>query len=143
MGLLHTQKYWSEETPYNNCRKNVKNVDECIEMEVQYKGNSISNYTSRSQLLKASNEINILVDCRGKHPGIHYTISQIKFHLKTQGIDAVCKCNVNLAFNRPKQKTKTQKIQKGTNNEGKWKDARMCQAKQILIILNRLPDETK
>ena len=36
-----------------------------------------------------------------------------------------------------------QKIQQGTKNEGKWKEARMRQAKQMLVMLNRLPDETK
>ena len=78
-------------------------------MEVQYKENSISNYTSRPQLLKASNEINILLDCRGGNFVIHYTLPQIKCQLKRQGIYAVCYCNVNLAFNRPKKKTENSK----------------------------------
>ena len=35
---------------------------------------------------------------------------------------------------------KIQKIQQGTNNEGKWKEERYKQVKQWLIMLNRLPE---
>ena len=49
---------------------------------------------------------------------------------------------VDLALRRLQPKiTKIQKIKQGTKNEGKWKEARYLQAKQWLIILNRLPEE--
>ena len=38
---------------------------------------------------------------------------------------------------------KVHKTQQGTNNQVKWKQAIMRQAKQMLIMLNKLPDETK
>ena len=60
---------------------------------------------------------------------LRYTSSLIKFHRKTQGFDAGCKSTVNLACNilQPKR-IKMQKIQQGTKNEGKWKEAIMHQA---------------
>ena len=42
-----------------------------------------------------------------------------------------------------KNKAKINKIQQVKKNEVKWKEARMFQAKQMLIVPNRLPDETK
>ena len=95
-------------------------------------------------LLKYSNELNILADCIGNRLGICYKTSLINFHHKTQGFDAVRNSTVNLDFKRLKpQRTKIQKIKQGTNNEGKWKETIMCQAKQPLIMLGRLPDETR
>ena len=54
----------------------------------------------------------------------------------------MCKSTVNLAFLRlqPKNK-KIQKIQQGTKNEGKRKEARQRQTNQWLIMLSRLPEE--
>ena len=44
----------------------------------------------------------------------------------------MCKFTVNPFFKilKPKR-TKIQKIQQGTNNEGKWKEARTCQEKNV------------
>ena len=48
---------------------------------------------------------------------------------------------LNLAFLRVQPKiTRIQKIQQGTKNEGKWKEARQRQTKQWFIMLNRLPE---
>ena len=56
--------------------------------------------------------------------------------------DAVFRSTVNLAFLRLQPKiTRIQKIQQGTNNEGKCKEARQRQTKQWLIMLNRLPED--
>ena len=38
-------------------------------------------------------------------------------------------------------RTRIQKIQQGTKNEGKCKEARQHQTKQLLIILNQLPED--
>ena len=63
-------------------------------------------------------------------------------HRHTKGDNAVCRSTVNLAYKRLQPRiTKIQKIQQGTNNEGKWKEARYQQVKQWLIMLNRLPEE--
>ena len=52
------------------------------------------------------------------------------------------KATVYLAYKRLHPRiTKIQKIQQGTNNEGKLKGARYRQVKQWLIMLNRLPEE--
>ena len=73
--------------------------------------------------------------------GLHYTTHLINFHLHHKGFDSVCKSTVNLAFLRLQPKiTRIQKIEQGTNNEGKWKEARQRQTKRWLIMLNRLPE---
>ena len=74
--------------------------------------------------------------------GLHYTTLLINCHTHTHGENAVSKSTVNLDFRRLQPKiTKTQKIQQGTNNEGKWKEARYQPVKQWLIMLNRIPEE--
>ena len=63
-------------------------------------------------------------------------------HCHHNGFDAVCRSTVNLAFLRLQPKiTRIQKIQQGTKNEGKWKEARQLQTKKWLIMLNRLPED--
>ena len=57
--------------------------------------------------------------------GLRYTTPLVDCHRQHNGFDAVCKSNVNLAFLRLQPKrTRIQKIQQGTKNEGKWKEAR-------------------
>ena len=73
--------------------------------------------------------------------GLCYTTHIINCHLHLNGFDAVCKSTVNLDFLRLQPKiTRIQKIQQGTKNEGKRKEARQLQTKQWLIMLNRLPE---
>ena len=68
----------------------------------------------------------------------------INCHRKTHGFDALFKSTVYLAFKDSNQKrTKIQKIQKGANSEDKHIEAIMRQEEQMLIMLNRLPDEAK
>ena len=72
--------------------------------------------------------------------GLLYTTTLIDFHYQIQGENAVSRSTVNLAFRRLLPKiTKIQKIQQGTKNDSKWKEARYLHVKQWLIILNRLP----
>ena len=74
--------------------------------------------------------------------GITYTTKLLNCHLHQNGFDAVCRSTVNLAFLRLAPKlTRIQKIQHGTKNEGKWKEARQRQTKQWLIIINRIPED--
>ena len=74
--------------------------------------------------------------------GLRCTTLFIDCYRHTHGDNAVSRSTINLAFRRLQPKiTKIEKIQQGTKNEGKWKEASYIQLKQWLIILNRLPDE--
>ena len=74
--------------------------------------------------------------------GLRYTTHLINCHRHHKGFDAVCMSAVNIAFLRLQPKiTRIQKIQQGTKNEGKWKEARQRQTKQWFIMLNRLPED--
>ena len=87
-------------------------------------------------------ELNILVDAMENRLGLRYTTHLINCHCRQNSFDAVCKSTVNLAFFRIQPKiTRIQKIQQGTKNEGKRKEARHRQTKQWLIMLNRLPED--
>ena len=77
----------------------------CIEKGVKYKGKK-SKYTGWPYLLKYSNEINFLAYCMKNRIALRYTNSLINCHHKTQGLDAVCKSTVNIAFNILKRKIK-------------------------------------
>ena len=71
--------------------------------------------------------------------GLRYTTLLINLHRQTHGENSVSRYTVDLAFRRLQPKiTKNQKIQQGTNNEGKRKEAKYQQVKQCLIVLNRL-----
>ena len=73
--------------------------------------------------------------------GLRYTTHLINCHRHHKGFDAVCKSTVNTAFLRLQTKiTRIQKIQQGTKNEGKRKEARHPPQKR-LIMLNRLPED--
>ena len=77
-----------------------------------------------------------------KELGLCYTNHLINCHRQHKGFNAVCKSTVNLAFLRIQTKrTRIQKIQQVTKNEGKCKEARHRQTKQWLIMLNRLPED--
>ena len=61
---------------------------------------------------------------------LRYTTHLFKFRLHHKGFNAVCKSTVNLTFLRLQPKrTRIQKIQQGTKNEGKWKESRNPQTK--------------
>ena len=77
-----------------------------------------------------------------KRLSLRYMNPLINFHRQTHGDIAVCRSTVNLAYRRLQPKiTKVYKIQQGTKNGGKWKEARYRQVKQWLIILNRLSEK--
>ena len=87
-------------------------------------------------------ELNIIADLMENRLGLSYTTQFINCHRYRNGFDAVCSSTVNLAFLRIQPKiTRIQKIQQGTKNEGKWKEARQRQTKQWLIMLNQLPED--
>ena len=87
-------------------------------------------------------ELNILADSMENRLGLTYTTKLIHCHRHQNGFDAVYRSTVNLAFLRLAPKiTRIQKIQQGTKNEGKWKEARQLQTKQWLIMINRLPED--
>ena len=74
--------------------------------------------------------------------GLRNTTHLINCHHHLNGFYAVCKSTVKLAFLILAPKiTRIQKIQQGTKNEGKWKEARQRQTKQWLIMLYCLPED--
>ena len=76
-------------------------------------------------LLSNPDELNILADAMENKVGLRYTTHLINFHRHHKGLNAVCNSTVNIAFLRLQPKRKIiHKIQQGTNNEGKWKEAR-------------------
>ena len=114
----------------------------CIERGVKYAGKNVIKKHGRPYLLYSSSEINLLADSIQKRLGLRYTTLLINCHRHTHGENTVSKSTVNLAFRIIQPKIKIiQKIQQGINNEVKWKEARYLQVNQVLIILNRLPEE--
>ena len=72
-----------------------------------------------------------------KRLGLRYTNLLINCHRHTRGDNEVSRFTVNLDFRRLQPKiTKIQKIQQGTKNEDKRKEARYQQVKQWLIMLD-------
>ena len=118
-------------------------VNKCKEMDQEYTvNNNVTRHLNPPYLLSNLDEINILADLTENRLGIRYTTQIINCHRYQNGFDAVCKSTVNLAFLRLQPKiTRIQKIQQGRKNEGKWKEARQCQTKQWLIMLNQLPED--
>ena len=112
-------------------------------MEQEYTGNNnVTRHLNPPYLLSNLDELNILADSMENRLGIRYTTQIINFHRYQNVFDAVCKSTVNLDFLRIQHKiTRIQKIQQGTMNEGKWKEARQLQTKQWLIMPNRLPED--
>ena len=95
-----------------------------------------------SYLISNLDELNLLADSMENRLGLRYTTKLINCHRHQNGFDAVCRSTVNLAFLRLQPKiTRIQKIQQGTKNEGKWKEAIQLQIKQWLIMLNHLPED--
>ena len=119
-----------------------KTVISFIEQGVNYTGRNVSKNHGRPYLLSSYYEINLLANSMQTRLGLCYTTILINFHHQTHGDNAVSRPTVNLAFRRLQPKiTKIQKIQQGTKNEGKRKEARYQQVKQWLIMLNRIPED--
>ena len=112
-------------------------------MEQEYTGNNnVTSHLNPPYLLSNLDELNILADSMENRIGLTYTTKLINCHRHQNGFDAVCRFNVNLVFLRLQPKiTRIQKIQQGTKNEGKWKEARQIQTKQWFIMINRLPED--
>ena len=65
-------------------------------------------------------------------PGIMYTTELLNCHRHRNGVNAVSRSTVNLAFLRLAPKiTRIQKLRQGTKNEGKSKEARQHQKKNV------------
>ena len=111
-------------------------------MKKEYTGNNyLSRHLNPPYLVSNVGELNLLANSMENRLGITYTTKLINFHRHQNGVDAVCRYTINLAFLRLAPKiTRIQKIQQGTKNEGKWKEARQRQTKQWLTILNGLPE---
>ena len=118
-------------------------VNKCKETKQEYTGNNnLTRHFNPSYLVSNVDEINLLANLMENRLGITYTTKLLNCHRHQNGVDAVCRSTVNLAFLRLAPKiTRIQKIQQGTKNEGKWKEARQRQTKQCLIMLNRLPED--
>ena len=102
-----------------------KTVISCIEHEVKYTGRNLPKKHGRPYLQSSYYEINMLANSTQNRLGFHYETLLINFHCQTHGDNALSRSTVNLAFRRLQPKiTKIQKMQQGTNNEGKWKEAR-------------------
>ena len=113
-------------------------------MKQEYTGNNynLSRHFNPSYLVSNFDEINLLAYSMENRLGITYTTKLLNCHRHQNCFDAVCRFTVNIAFLRLQPKiTRIQKIQQGTKNEGKWKEARQRQTKQWLIMLNRLPED--
>ena len=108
-------------------------------MKQEYTGNNnVTRNLNPSYLLSNLDELNLLADAMGNRLGLRYTTKLINCHRHQNVFYAVCRSTVNLAFLRLQPKiTRIQKIQQGTKNEGKRKEARHRQTKQWLIMLNR------
>ena len=106
-------------------------VNKCKEMEQEYTGNNkVTRHLNPPYLLSNLDELNILADSIENRLGLSYTTQLINYHHYRSGFDAVCRFTVNLAFLRLQPKIKIiNKIQQGTKNEGKWKEARRLQTK--------------
>ena len=118
-------------------------VNKCEEMKQEYTGNNnLTMHFNPSYLVSNVDEINLLANSMENRLDITYTTKILNCHRHQNGVDAVCSSTVNLAFLRLAPKiTRIQKIQQGTNNEGKRKEARQRQTKQWLIMLNQLPED--
>ena len=114
----------------------------CIEQGVEYTGSNVTKNHGRPYLRSSSYEINLLANSTKIRLGLRYIILLINFHCQTYGENSVSISTVNLAFRRLQPKIiNIQKMQQGTKNEGKWKEASYRQVKQWFIMLNIIPEE--
>ena len=116
-------------------------VNNCKEMEQQYTENNCTRHLNPPYLLSNLDELNILVHATENILCLRYATHLINCCCHQNDFDAVCKSTVNLPFLRLQPKiTIIQKMQQGTKNKGKWKEARQRQTKQWLIMLNRIQE---
>ena len=118
-------------------------VNNCKETEQEYTGNNIvTRHLNTPYLLSNLDKLNILADAMENRLGLSYTTHLIHCHCHRNGFGAVCKSTVNPEFLRLQPKISgIQKIQQGTKNEVKWKEARKRKTKQWLIVINQLPED--
>ena len=103
----------------------MKKMISSLEKGVKYTGNNVTKKHGRHYLIPSSSEINLIANSMRKHLHLRYRTLFINCHFQTHGDNAVCRSTVNLAYRRLQHKiTRFQKIKQGTNNEGKWKEAR-------------------
>ena len=96
-----------------------------LEKGVKYTGNNETKRSGRPYLISSSYEINLIANSMKRRLGLQYTTLLINCHRQTKVDNVVCRSTVNLAYRRLLPKiTRIQKIQQGTKNEGKWKEAR-------------------
>ena len=96
-----------------------------IEKGMKYTGNNGTKRTGQPYHIYFSYEINVIANSMERPLGILYTTILINFHLQTKGDDTVCRSTVNFDYRRLQPRiTRIKKIQHGTKNEVKWKEAR-------------------
>ena len=111
-------------------------------MEQEYTGNNCTSHLNPPYLLSNLNELNILAEAMENRLGLSYKTHVSNCHCHHNSFDAVCKSTVDIACLRLQPKRKIiHKIQQGSKNEDKWKEAIQRQTKQWLIMLNRLPED--
>ena len=99
-------------------------------MKQEYTGNNCTRHMNPPYFLSNLDELNILACSMENILGLRYATHLNNFHRHHKGFDAVCKSTVNIPFLILQPKiTIIQKIQQGTNNEGKLKEARQHQTK--------------
>ena len=98
-------------------------------MKQDYTGNNnLTRHFNPSYLVSNVDETNLFANSMENRLGIMYTTKLLNSHRHQNSVDAVCQSTVNRAFLRLAPKiTRIQKIQQGTKNEGKWKEARKRQ----------------
>ena len=113
-----------------------------LEKGVKYTVNNETKNHGRPYLISSSYEIYLIANSMERRLGLRYTTLLINCHLQTNGDNTVCRSTVNLAYRRLLPKTtRVCKMQQGTKNEGKWKEASYLQVKQWLVMLDRLLEE--
>ena len=91
-----------------------------LEKGVKYTGNNETKNNGRPYLISSSHELNLIANSMEIRLGLRYTTLLISCHRYTKGDNAVCRSTVNLSYKRLQPRIKKiQKIQQGTNNEGK------------------------
>ena len=94
-------------------------VNKCKQMKTEYKGNNynISRHFNPSYLVSNFDEMKLLENSMENRLGITYTTKFLNRHRHQNGVDAVCRSTVNIAFLRLAPKiTRIQKIQQSTKN---------------------------
>ena len=102
----------------------------------------MKNNNVRPYLISSSYEINIIAKSMKRRLGLRYTTFLLNCNHQKNSDNAVCRSTIDLSYRRIRPKiTSVQKIQQGTKNDGRCKEARYGQVKKWLIMPNRLPEE--